>query len=61
MCWVALDRTAAGHEAFAADAIRSLGPGAQRIRDDIWQNFWNDELGHFTATRGGKYRMRRCC
>jgi GH15 family glucan-1,4-alpha-glucosidase len=23
------------------------------IRDDIWQNFWNADLGHFTATRGG--------
>ncbi|KAF0854583.1 glycoside hydrolase family 15 protein [Pantoea dispersa] len=56
MCWVALDR------ALRLGMKRSLPMPYDRwdrvrseIRDDIWQNFWNDELGHFTATRGGKY------
>ncbi|WP_342325130.1 glycoside hydrolase family 15 protein [Kosakonia sp. BYX6] len=54
MCWVALDR------ALRLGAKRSLSmPFAkweatrQKIRDDIWNNFWNDELGHFTSTRHG--------
>jgi len=54
MCWVALDR------ALRLGMKRSLPMPYDRwdrvrseIRDDIWQNFWNAELGHFTATRGG--------
>ncbi|WLI76445.1 glycoside hydrolase family 15 protein [Kosakonia sp. H02] len=54
MCWVALDR------ALRLGAKRSLSmPFArweetrQKIRDDIWNNFWNEELGHFTSTRHG--------
>ncbi len=55
MCWVAMDR------ALRLGLKRSLPMPYERwdrvrseIRDDIWQNFWNPELGHFTATRGGK-------
>ena len=54
MCWVALDR------ALRLGAKRSLSmPFArweatrQEIREDIWSNFWNEELGHFTSTRHG--------
>ena len=54
MCWVALDR------ALRLGAKRSLSmPFArweatrQKIRDDIWHNFWNEKLGHFTSTRNG--------
>ena len=56
MCWVALDR------ALRLGLKRSLPMPYERwdrvrseIRDDIWQNFWSPELGHFTATRGGKF------
>lgn len=55
MCWVALDR------ALRLGMKRSLSMPYDRwdkaraaIREDIWQNFWNPELGHFTATRHGK-------
>ena len=55
MCWVALDR------ALRLGMKRSLPMPYQRwdrarsaIREDIWQNFWNADLGHFTATRHGE-------
>jgi len=54
MCWVAIDR------ALRLAAKRSLPmPYAywdqtrDAIREDIWTHFWNQELGHFTATRQG--------
>ncbi len=54
MCWVALDR------ALRLGMKRSLSMPYERwdrvraeIRSDIWQNFWNKERGHFTATRHG--------
>jgi len=54
MCWVALDR------ALRLGMKRSLSMPYERwdqiraeIRADIWNNFWSDELGHFTATRHG--------
>nr|MBA2815099.1 putative L,D-transpeptidase YbiS precursor [Candidatus Pantoea persica] len=25
------------------------------IRADIWNNFWNEERGHFVSTRHGSY------
>jgi GH15 family glucan-1,4-alpha-glucosidase len=56
MCWVALDR------ALRLGLKRSLPMPYERwdrersaIRADIWQNFWNPELGHFTATRDGRF------
>ncbi len=56
MCWVALDR------AIRLGSKRSLSMPYEHwievrdaIRSDIWQNFWNDDLGHFTATRHGQY------
>lgn len=56
MCWVALDR------ALRLGQKRSLSMPYQRwasardaIRDDIWQNFWHKERGHFVATRHGEF------
>lgn len=55
MCWVALDR------AMRLGLKRSLSMPYDRwdkarnaIREDIWSHFWNTDLGHFTATRGGR-------
>lgn len=55
MCWVAIDR------ALRLAVKRSLPMPYERwyaarsaIQEDIWDNFWNPELGHFTATRQGK-------
>ncbi|MCU5772893.1 glycoside hydrolase family 15 protein [Erwiniaceae bacterium BAC15a-03b] len=54
MCWVALDR------ALRLGMKRSLSMPYERwdkvraeIRADIWNHFWNEDLGHFTATRHG--------
>ncbi|MEA9391448.1 glycoside hydrolase family 15 protein [Acerihabitans sp. TG2] len=54
MCWVAIDR------ALRLGTKRSLSMPYERwnqaraaIRDDIWTHFWNQDLGHFTATRHG--------
>ncbi|WP_264272940.1 glycoside hydrolase family 15 protein [Duffyella gerundensis] len=56
MCWVALDR------ALRLGMKRSLSMPYDRwdrvrgeIRDDIWQNFWNEKKGHFSATRHGDF------
>ena len=56
MCWVALDR------ALRLAQKRSLsGPLArwQQVRDavsaSIWDEFWDDELGHFVAAQGGSH------
>lgn len=55
MCWVAIDR------ALRLAVKRSLPMPYEHwyatrsaIQEDIWDNFWSDELGHFTATRQGK-------
>ena len=55
MCWVAIDR------AMRLSVKRSLPMPYERwyaaraaIQEDIWDNFWNAELGHFTSTRHGK-------
>ncbi|UVM29325.1 glycoside hydrolase family 15 protein [Pseudomonas sp. B21-021] len=54
MCWVALDR------AIRLASKRSLpAPFArwdqtrQAIHADIWDNFWNEERGHFVQYQGG--------
>lgn len=56
MCWVALDR------AIRLGQKRSLSFPYERwlrirdeIREDIWTNFWNEEQGHFVATRHGDF------
>lgn len=56
MCWVALDR------ALRLGMKRSLPMPYERwdrarrdIREDIWQNFWNSDRGHFVSTRHGEY------
>ncbi|MCF4994547.1 glycoside hydrolase family 15 protein [Pseudomonas syringae] len=54
MCWVALDR------AIRLASKRSLPAPFERwdktrqaIYADIWENFWNEELGHFVQYKGG--------
>jgi len=55
MCWVAVDR------AIRLSLKRSLpAPFArwdkerQAIHDDIWENFWNEDLGHFVQHKGSR-------
>ncbi|MCF5709246.1 glycoside hydrolase family 15 protein [Pseudomonas syringae] len=55
MCWVALDR------ALRLAFKRSLSGPFERwtkvreqIHDDIWENFWNEELGHFVQHKGSR-------
>ncbi|MGA0533726.1 glycoside hydrolase family 15 protein [Hansschlegelia sp. KR7-227] len=55
MCWVAIDR------AVRLARQRSLPSPGRRwletrdaIHADIWENFWDDELGHFVESRGSK-------
>jgi GH15 family glucan-1,4-alpha-glucosidase len=53
MCWVAVDR------AIRLAVKRSLAAPFERwievrnaIHDDIWENFWSDEHGHFVRSKG---------
>ncbi|SHM49984.1 Glucoamylase (glucan-1,4-alpha-glucosidase), GH15 family [Pseudomonas asturiensis] len=55
MCWVALDR------ALRLAFKRSLSGPFERwtkvreqIHDDIWDNFWSEELGHFVQYKGSR-------
>ena len=55
MCWVALDR------ALRLSMKRSLPAPFERwdkerqaIHDDIWENFWDADLGHFVQHKGSK-------
>jgi GH15 family glucan-1,4-alpha-glucosidase len=55
MCWVALDR------ALRLSLKRSLPAPFERwdkerqaIHDDIWDNFWDADLGHFVQHKGSK-------
>ena len=55
MCWVAVDR------ALRLANKRSLNAPFERwtevrnaINDDIWVNFWNDEVGHFVRRKGSR-------
>ncbi|SEI70426.1 glycoside hydrolase family 15 protein [Pseudomonas sp. NFR16] len=55
MCWVALDR------ALRLSLKRSLPAPFERwdrerqaIHDDIWENFWDHDLGHFVQHKGSK-------
>ncbi|MDH0744750.1 glycoside hydrolase family 15 protein [Pseudomonas sp. GD03842] len=55
MCWVALDR------ALRLSLKRSLpapfdrwDKARQAIHDDIWENFWDKDLGHFVQYKGSK-------
>jgi GH15 family glucan-1,4-alpha-glucosidase len=54
MCWVAVDR------AVRLALKRSLAAPFERwiavrdaIHEDIWKNFWNEELGHFVRSKHG--------
>jgi GH15 family glucan-1,4-alpha-glucosidase len=55
MCWVAVDR------ALRLAQKRSLSAPFKRwaevrneINEDIWEGFWDEEEGHFVASKGGK-------
>ena len=55
MCWVAVDRAIrlAGKRSLAAPFEKWIATRSA-ISDDIWANFWNDELGHFVQSKGGR-------
>ncbi|MBD1588825.1 glycoside hydrolase family 15 protein [Pseudomonas typographi] len=54
MCWVALDRAIRLAEKRSLPApFAAWDQHRQAIHADIWQNFWNEEQGHFVQTRHG--------
>ncbi len=55
MCWVAVDRAIrlADKRSLAAPFARWI-EARNAISEDIWANFWNEELGHFVHCKGGK-------
>lgn len=55
MCWVAVDRAIrlAEKRSLAAPFARWI-EARNAISDDIWTNFWNEELGHFVRAKGGR-------
>jgi len=54
MCWVAVDRAIrlASKRSLAAPFERWLET-RNAIHDDIWNTFWNADLGHFVRSQGG--------
>ncbi|WP_428945638.1 glycoside hydrolase family 15 protein [Pantoea sp. FN060301] len=56
MCWVALDRAVRLAEKRSLSFPRDRWCQVRdEIREDIWENFWNGEQGHFVSTRQGKF------
>ncbi|MEM6159928.1 glycoside hydrolase family 15 protein [Erwinia sp. P6884] len=56
MCWVALDRAVRLAEKRSLSFPRDRWCQVRdEIREDIWENFWNSEQGHFVSTRLGKF------
>ncbi|PVZ13694.1 Glucoamylase (glucan-1,4-alpha-glucosidase), GH15 family [Pseudomonas sp. URIL14HWK12:I9] len=54
MCWVAVDRAIRLAQKRSLPAPFAKWEHArQAIHNDIWDNFWNQDLGHFVQTRGG--------
>jgi GH15 family glucan-1,4-alpha-glucosidase len=54
MCWVAADRMANVFGACCGDREPEMRAAANRIRDDILSNAWNQERGTLVATYGGR-------
>ncbi|WP_245582384.1 glycoside hydrolase family 15 protein [Neorhizobium lilium] len=54
MCWVAVDRAVrlAQKRSLSAPFGRWIET-RNAISENIWQNFWNEKLGHFVHTKGG--------
>ena len=56
MCWVALDRAVRlGEKRSLSFPYDRWCRARDAIREDIWKNFWNEERGHFVATRHGNF------
>ncbi|MGB9096791.1 glycoside hydrolase family 15 protein [Erwinia sp.] len=56
MCWVALDRAVRlGEKRSLSFPYERWCQARDAIREDIWSNFWNEERGHFVATRHGDF------
>ncbi|WP_020180773.1 glycoside hydrolase family 15 protein [Methylopila sp. M107] len=55
MCWVAIDRAIrlARQRSLPAPVVEWMAT-RDEIHRDIWENFWDDELGHFVESRGSK-------
>ena len=53
MCWVAVDRAIrlAGKRSLTAPFERWIA-ARNAISEDIWGNFWNEDLGHFVRSKG---------
>jgi GH15 family glucan-1,4-alpha-glucosidase len=53
MCWVAVDRAVrlAQKRSLAAPFARWI-EARNAITEDIWENFWNEEHGHFVHAKG---------
>lgn len=53
MCWVAVDRAIrlAGKRSLSAPFDRWIA-ARNAISTDIWDNFWNEEAGHFVRSKG---------
>ncbi len=53
MCWVAVDRAIRLAEKRSLSApFEKWVTTRNEISEDIWANFWNDELGHFVQGKG---------
>ena len=55
MCWVAVDRAIrlASKRSLAAPFDKWVKT-RNEITEDIWKNFWDEELGHFVQSKGSK-------
>jgi len=55
MCWVAVDRAIrlAGKRSLAAPFERWIA-ARNAISTDIWDNFWDEEAGHFVRSKGSR-------
>ncbi len=55
MCWVALDRALRLAEKRSLPApFKHWIDTREAIHNDIWDNFWNEDLGHFVQYQGGR-------
>jgi GH15 family glucan-1,4-alpha-glucosidase len=54
MCWAGADRMRAVAERHAPDLVPEFAAGAERIREQLIAGAWNEDLGTFTGSFGGR-------
>jgi GH15 family glucan-1,4-alpha-glucosidase len=55
MCWVAVDRALRlAHKRSLSAPFKRWAEVRNEINEDIWEGFWDEEEGHFVASKGGK-------